>query len=741
MPAKQSEFHRRLLALVDGGRVRGPGSDTSDSIPARLSDGEFVLPADTVRKVGVRSLRDLVHMTHQPSGKPSHPARFADGGPASSRLQGFNLDAWVNQMDEQRAASTRAAQAAGAQALAEADANAARQARPPAPGSEPTSRAGTDPTSQAASAASATGGLQGVADRVSAMDSGAGAASATLPQEQGSSASLTQGQLQAAPTPPADAEQIASDRAAAGRFGAGFVNGFGNMARAAGDIAGLPVRGVAGALDTAVVRPLRAAGLGVGYLSPHLVPTGVDPTSMTPFTDQKRQDGGEASAPFAASPAVPAATPAASSSAPALASAEEMQNRMGAISRYSPAATGQPAAAVKQDWSRSGGTNAQVAQANPQGVVTARRGADGTMEFSGGNVSGPVSYADADGKALPGGGIDDKGFSAFSVAPAGANVAMGANGSYAFAERGNAQQPSPGGQRSPVGMSVEQAQREGLIGERVGYDPRFDQRLTVAGVQPSVQNATSTQGGDARARLMSVGGGQLQIPRVQAPTVLSSLNDWQRRNQLRNLEVSANSITNNGERFDRHKGMSPAMQAYLAALGAELKTQNQQPEMDTTAMRENADLQRTGMHEQGANQRSLVQAALDQQRINQTGQTQRYANRTAQRIEDAQVALVGAKTPQDQHDARTRLMALMGKTDGEKWAHAPGGQVLDPKTQQLITVPSTIYNQMTGETKVYGGQVAGAEMPLSREKLVKGQVYQTARGPGRWDGSNFQSVR
>ena len=38
-----------------------------------------------------------------------------------------------------------------------------------------------------------------------------------------------------------------------------------------------------------------------------------------------------------------------------------------------------------------------------------------------------------------------------------------------------------GGQRSPVGMTVEQAQREGLVGaQAVGYNPAYDQRLTGA---------------------------------------------------------------------------------------------------------------------------------------------------------------------------------------------------------------------------------------------------------------------
>ena len=34
------------------GRVRGPGTETSDSIPARLSDGEYVLDSTDVKKIG-----------------------------------------------------------------------------------------------------------------------------------------------------------------------------------------------------------------------------------------------------------------------------------------------------------------------------------------------------------------------------------------------------------------------------------------------------------------------------------------------------------------------------------------------------------------------------------------------------------------------------------------------------------------------------------------------------------------
>lgn len=87
MAQAQSPAARRLLATRPApqpsrgrGHVRGPGTATSDSIDAKLSDGEFVLPTDTVRKVGVKSLRDLVADTHEPSGNPPRRGHFADGG-------------------------------------------------------------------------------------------------------------------------------------------------------------------------------------------------------------------------------------------------------------------------------------------------------------------------------------------------------------------------------------------------------------------------------------------------------------------------------------------------------------------------------------------------------------------------------------------------------------------------------------------------------------------------------------
>ena len=64
----------RGLRYANGGKVHqgrgpvsGPGGPVDDKIPAMLSDGEYVLPADTVDKIGVKKLDRLVKETHTPA--------------------------------------------------------------------------------------------------------------------------------------------------------------------------------------------------------------------------------------------------------------------------------------------------------------------------------------------------------------------------------------------------------------------------------------------------------------------------------------------------------------------------------------------------------------------------------------------------------------------------------------------------------------------------------------------------
>jgi len=68
------EMHPELEAIIpkivateftDDGEVEGPGTGTSDSIPALLSDGEFVFTAKAVKHLGVDKLRKMMKQAEE----------------------------------------------------------------------------------------------------------------------------------------------------------------------------------------------------------------------------------------------------------------------------------------------------------------------------------------------------------------------------------------------------------------------------------------------------------------------------------------------------------------------------------------------------------------------------------------------------------------------------------------------------------------------------------------------------
>jgi hypothetical protein len=81
----------------------------------------------------------------------------------------------------------------------------------------------------------------------------------------------------------ADREKIDALARALGQTGGEYA---GKSMAALADIASLIPRGLAGAADTALIRPLRALGAKVDYLSPALTPGNQSSDTMTPFYDR-----------------------------------------------------------------------------------------------------------------------------------------------------------------------------------------------------------------------------------------------------------------------------------------------------------------------------------------------------------------------------------------------------------------------------------------------------------------------
>jgi hypothetical protein len=81
------------VTVATGGHIRGPGTTTSDSIPAWLSDGEYVVRAKAVAQPGVL---DFLHYLNRNTKLPSRSSpRFAEGGivaaPAGAGGPGRNI--------------------------------------------------------------------------------------------------------------------------------------------------------------------------------------------------------------------------------------------------------------------------------------------------------------------------------------------------------------------------------------------------------------------------------------------------------------------------------------------------------------------------------------------------------------------------------------------------------------------------------------------------------------------------
>jgi len=74
----QNPQWRKALGLANGGSVFGPGGPRSDSIPAMLSNGEYVVNSDSVKKYG-RGFLDKIN-SEQLGNTSMVPAGFANGG-------------------------------------------------------------------------------------------------------------------------------------------------------------------------------------------------------------------------------------------------------------------------------------------------------------------------------------------------------------------------------------------------------------------------------------------------------------------------------------------------------------------------------------------------------------------------------------------------------------------------------------------------------------------------------------
>lgn len=476
----------------------------------------------------------------------------------------------------------------------------------------------------------------------------------------------------AAPTPPLDA-QAAADRAAATGFMGTLKDANQRAGAAIADVATFIPRGLAGAYDTAAVRPMRAAGINAGFMSPLLAPTGSDPASQTPFYDKIRQQD-----------TVKAATaPATATPANAIASGTSTAGA-GRGAAADPRALGEPGSIAEQvkGFAPPQPEKPQPA-ANPN-QITATRQPNGTMSFSGGpNIGkdgGEISYTGAAGFKPSGAGV--------TVVP-GASFANG----------------------SPAVDSA-------LSAARFAAADRGDFGAVAASYKGNFAGGSSAGGA-----------GNATDPGIQAKYAQLDLRDPSNI-AARNARIGSTGISN------KRLGIENYAKAQAA--------QNATTERGQDVTRESALMQNETARRGQDVTAGTAQAtnALAQQRIGIEGQelgmkqtAAGFTSRAAARIESLQTAYESAK-PEDRSAIAEQLRVLTGKDKPAEWKAIALQGSTDAYGNKTEGVLATV-NERTGEAKRLDQGAPQAKPLPPKAQLIKGQTYQTPRGPARWDGAQF----
>lgn len=285
--------------------------------------------------------------------------------------------------------------------------------------------------------------------------------------------------------------------------------------------------------------------------------------------------------------------------------------------------------------------------------------------------------------------------------------------------------------------------RVSYSGANVGGDIHINGQAPRNGGGISSQNMAAA---DNLARGFVPGGGvSAPVPSTErgfvpggmtAPIVRHSGNDWQARTDLRNAKVSADSITNTRRWGGKGAENNPDVMEYQALLRADTTARGFQPGMDQEAMRQNGALQREGLQQDGATERSVRGFQVDQQRVGIEGRradseiaVRGFQTRAARQQEELRGVLTDPKaTPQQRTQAQQALQALTGKGDSWKAVALQGGtDAQGNKTESMLGA----VNERTGEMKRMGAEQGGA-MPPGMVKQVGTSggkpVYEDANG-------------
>ncbi|AEF89701.1 hypothetical protein DelCs14_2689 [Delftia sp. Cs1-4] len=263
--------------------------------------------------------------------------------------------------------------------------------------------------------------------------------------------------------------------------------------------------------------------------------------------------------------------------------------------------------------------------------------------------------------------------------------------------------------------------------------------ITINGKPPGGTMNSLPSGATPGSQMQGIAPGlssSLGNPLVQAAGIRHSGNDWQSRNELRNAEVSASSITNSRRFGGRGAENSPDMQRYRAALGTDAALRQADPAMQIEGMRQGNALVRAAMEQQGQNQRAGMQAGLTQQRLDMDRETQGYTNRTNRLVEAARNQVSQEQDPTKRRSLVQYMRDIEGAQTPSDWdvKVTPTTKNLDGSTSMGSVIR---HNRATGQVEqVPMGQGGGDPLSSPATRPV-GTVSSVGGKTAVWDGQKW----
>lgn len=268
--------------------------------------------------------------------------------------------------------------------------------------------------------------------------------------------------------------------------------------------------------------------------------------------------------------------------------------------------------------------------------------------------------------------------------------------------------------RSPVGLTVDQAQREGLIGQKAGYNPAFDQRLNGSGGAPTAQNLAAADAlaqrsqAESLARVMANMQAQHSAQASSAKgfspasgsnfEYLKDLRD-PRTLALRNAAAGSTIFRNPAEELIANKARNTRVAGVEATINQQTRdAQQSATSLHQEAMRQQAALTQGLMRETGETGRANSRNAIESGRLGLESQVKGFDIRKGQRMEALQQQYDAAKTPEEQAKVAKRIRELSGNQENMKdnFMTVGGGQEWDANAGVMRNVPQRLVDLRTG---------------------------------------------